>query len=86
MSTFAVFGISTDAMALAGSDALMHSGLTWKTDGGRQCPIGWGDCSQPVFHNMRHDIYDYGESSGPGAAYCENNCPHHNQIPELEEA
>lgn len=61
-------------------------GPVWETDGARACPIGWGDCSQPVFYSLAHDVYDYGERGGPADKHCRSECPHGYQAaPEEEE-
>ncbi len=61
-------------------------GPVWETDGARACPIGWLDCSQPVFYSAAHDVYDYGERGGPADKDCRANCPHGYQpAPEDEE-
>lgn len=62
--------------------AAANPGPAWTTDGGRACPIGWDDCSQPVFVDQATGAYDYGEPGGPGHDECENECPHRQQLPE----
>lgn len=57
----------------------------WITDGGRACPIDWGDCSQPVFVNEVTGDYDYGDPGGPGYQFCETECPHKLALPEWSE-
>jgi len=59
-------------------------GPNWVTDGGRTCPLGWMDCSQPVFRIAGTDVYDYGEPGGPGAKHCATECPHRGQLPDPE--
>lgn len=43
----------------------------WEMDGGRPCPLGYEDCSQPVYRCMRCGDYDYGEPGGPAYEECE---------------
>ncbi len=64
------------AMQDAGSDLFFHQGVAWTTEGGRSCPLGWSDCSQPVFYSKIHDCHDYGGLNGPGHTWCQANCPH----------
>ncbi len=67
----------TAAVQLAGADDLVsHNRALWQMVGGRACPIGWGDCSQAVFENIKTGAYDYGEPGGPGYAECVRSCRH----------
>lgn len=58
----------TGAVQLAGETAVSHGARLWDSVGGRACPIGWGDCSQPVYVDIKTGEYDYGEPGGPGDA------------------
>jgi hypothetical protein len=61
-----------------------RAGHLWETEGGRSCPLGWEDCSQPVFHCARCDDYDYGEPGGPGSEHCNSSaCPHNFEPPPI---
>ena len=66
----------TGAVQLAGGDSLAHDGRLWHMEGGRACPIGWEDCSQPVYVDLKTGAYDYGQPGGPGHADCKQNCAH----------
>lgn len=67
----------TAAVQLAGADNLAsHNARLWQMEGGRACPLGWGDCSQPVYVDLKTSAYDYGERGGPGHADCARNCRH----------
>lgn len=66
----------TGAMALAGGDRAAHGGRLWHAEGGRSCPIGWEDCSQPVFVDLASGEHDYGHPGGPGHADCQKHCRH----------
>jgi hypothetical protein len=79
LTTATLDDLINDARALAGGEGTIHRGVRWEMAGGRACPIGWEDCSQPVFYSPRLDAYDYGDAGGPGAAHCKANCPHHNE-------
>lgn len=74
-----------DAVMLADPDAYAHRGVIWGTDGGRCCPVGWEDCSQPVFVDRVTGGYDYGDRGGPGHQWCADHCRHHMAPPEKEE-
>lgn len=63
-----------DATALANPDETLHGGRLWRSIGGRACPIGWHNCSQPVFEDIRTGEVDYGERGGPGHADCVKHC------------
>jgi hypothetical protein len=64
--------------------AAADPGPRWVTDGGRACPIGWDDCSQPVFRVAGTEHYDYGEPGGQGDRWCRSNCPHGYELPEYD--
>lgn len=67
----------TAAIQLAGTeDQVNHNARLWQMEGGRACPLGWGDCSQPVYADLKTGEYDYGEPGGPGHADCRRNCKH----------
>jgi hypothetical protein len=42
----------------------------WKSIGGRQCPVGMMDCSQPVYQCSICNTYDYGDVDGPAYKEC----------------
>lgn len=69
------------AVELANPDSTCHNGRMWQSVGGRSCPIGWFDCSQTVYVDVKTGAYDYGERGGPGAADCAAHCPHGREIP-----
>lgn len=76
----------TGAIVLAGGESMTaHGGRVWHAEGGRSCPIGWWDCSQPVYVDLASGDYDYGEPGGPGAAECARHCPHGHFPPEPED-
>jgi len=64
----------TGAITLAGGDTTAHGGRIWRMEGGRSCPIGWEDCSQPVFVDLASGEHDYGQPGGPGWADCQKHC------------
>lgn len=65
----------TAAMELAGTEGVVsHGARLWQFEGGRSCPLGWEDCSQPVFVDLKSGDYDHGETGGPGHADCKRNC------------
>lgn len=66
----------TAAVQLAGADAVSRDARLWHSEGGRRCPLGWEDCSQAVYVDLKTGEYDYGEPGGPGHAECVLNCPH----------
>jgi len=66
----------TGAIQLAGDAGVAHAARLWQSEGGRECPLGWGGCSQPVFVDLKTGEYDYGEPGGPGYADCLRNCRH----------
>lgn len=66
----------TGAVALAGGDRVANAGRLWQSEGGRSCPLGWGDCSQPVYVDLSSGAYDYGEPGGPGHDDCRRHCSH----------
>ncbi len=66
----------TGAIQLAGDDLTSHSARLWKSEGGRACPIGWGDCSQAVYVDIKTGEYDYGGPGGPGYQDCVRYCRH----------
>lgn len=59
------------------------NGHLWEMHGGRSCPLGWEDCSQPVFECARCEAVDYGEKGGPGLADCQRHCKHGFQPPPI---
>lgn len=76
----------TAAVQLAGGDGVAHAGRMWVSEGGRACPLGWGDCSQAVYVDIKSGEYDYGERGGPGWLDCERHCGHGRQpCPEPDE-
>lgn len=65
------------AMQLAGTDDLIsHNARLWQSEGGRACPLGWDDCSQTVYVDLKTGEYDYGDPGGPGHADCMTTCRH----------
>lgn len=74
-----------DAVTLANPDDTLHGGRLWRLAGGRSCPIGWENCSQPVFEDVRTGETDYGEPGGPGHTDCKNNCRERMLPPPAEE-
>ena len=64
----------TGAIRLAGGEATANSGGLWHMEGGRPCPLGWDDCSQPVFVDLASGEYDYGDPGGPGHDDCRAHC------------
>lgn len=84
--TPALNDLITGALALAGAEtAAAHGGRIWHMEGGRRCPIGWWDCSQPVYVDLASGEHDYGEPGGPGAADCARHCTHGLVPPEPED-
>lgn len=70
-------GLITAAMELAGTtDKVSNGAHLWQQEGGRSCPLGWDDCSQPVYVDLKTGGYDYGEPGGPGHTDCVRHCPH----------
>lgn len=72
----------TAAIELAGGDAVSHDARLWQSEGGRRCPLGWWDCSQAVYVDLKTGEYDYGEPGGPGHRDCERHCPHGMERPD----
>ena len=66
----------TGAVQLAGGDSTANGGRLWHMEGGRSCPLGWDDCSQPVFVDLASGEHDYGQPGGPGHDDCRRNCSH----------
>lgn len=66
----------TAAVQLAGGDSVARAGRLWHAEGGRACPLGWDDCSQPVFVDLASGAYDYGQPGGPGHDDCMAHCHH----------
>lgn len=64
--------------------ALTELEVQWESTGGRGCPIGWEDCSQPVFESTCGRYTDYGDRGGPGDQHCRNHCPHGRNPPERD--
>lgn len=75
----------TEAVQLAGADAVSHGARLWQSEGGRACPIGWGGCSQSVYVDLKTGSYDYGQPGGPGHADCSRNCRHGMTAPTPDE-
>lgn len=63
--------------------ALTSPEPVWNMVGGRSCPIGWEDCSQPVFESACGRYADHGERGGPGAQHCATECQHGRQPPPI---
>lgn len=59
--------------------------IGWTMEGGRSCPIGWEDCSQPVFESNCGRYTDHGERGGPGDHHCRTQCHHGYQPPDDED-
>lgn len=77
----------TAAVQIAGADDLVsHNARLWKSVGGRTCPLGWGDCSQSVYADLKTGEYDYGEPEGPGHADCIRYCRHGLQLARFGDA
>jgi hypothetical protein len=73
----ALSDLITAAVQLAGADdTVSHGARLWHSEGGRRCPLGWEDCSQAVYMDLKTGEYDYGDPGGPGHADCERNCAH----------
>lgn len=66
----------TAAVELAGGDEMAHGGRLWQSVGGRACPLGWCECSQTVYVDLKTGEYDYGQPGGPGWRDCELYCRH----------
>mgnify|MGYP006914449625 FL=1 len=64
------------AIQLAGGNLTSHNARLWQSEGGRTCPLGWGDCSQAVYVDIKTGEYDYGEPGGPGYQDCVRYCRH----------
>lgn len=65
----------TAAMELAGTEGkVSRNARLWQIEGGRSCPLGWENCSQAVYVDMKTGEYDYGEPGGPGHADCVRHC------------
>jgi hypothetical protein len=77
----------TAAMQLAGTEnQVSHGARLWQSEGGRTCPIGWEDCSQAVYVDVKTGEYDYGQPGGPGHADCVRTCCHGMNPAPAEEA
>lgn len=61
---------------------LTSPGVTWLDAGGRPCPIGWGNCSQPVFESACGRYVDHGDPGGPGAEHCRTSCHNRLELPD----
>lgn len=72
----------TAAIQLGGGSAISHGHRLWTMEGGRQCPLGWDDCSQPVYVDLTSGEYDYGDPGGPAWKDCRGLCPHSGVAPE----
>lgn len=66
----------TAAMELAGDDRVAYATRLWQMEGARCCPLGWDECSQAVYVDVKTGEYDYGEPGGPGHADCMQHCKH----------
>lgn len=66
----------TAAIELAGGDETSFGARLWQMVGGRTCPLGWGDCSQAVYVDLKTGDYDYGDTGGPWHADCNHHCKH----------
>ena len=81
----ALNNLITAAVQLAGADnQISHNARLWQMEGGRAGPRGWGDCSQPVYVDLKTGEHDYGQRGGPGRADCERNCKHGMAPPDDE--
>ena len=76
----------TGAIQLAGDTLVSHGARLWQSEGGRTCPLGWHDCSQSVYVDIKTGEYDYGEPGGPGHADCIGYCKHGRLKREADEA
>lgn len=76
----------TGAVQLAGDSVVICGARLWQSEGGRTCPLRWGDCSQPVYVDIKTGEYDYGKPGGPGHADCVRSCRRGMQrAPEYED-
>jgi len=76
----------TGAIQLAGDTLVSHGARLWQSEGGRTCPLGWHDCSQSVYVDIKTGEYDYGEPGGPGHSDCMSHCKHGRIRHEADEA
>jgi hypothetical protein len=69
-------------------DSVRHTNdveIGWHSVGGRTCPLGWWDCSQPVYESNCGQYTDHGERGGPGDTFCRTECHHGHQPPDEPE-
>lgn len=66
----AALGVLTRAVFVWIGRARCWFGHDWQHEGGRPCPRGVENCSQPVFVCSRCGAQDYGEPGGPGTEAC----------------
>ena len=85
MATPLLNDLITAALQLAGTDATSHGARMWRTEGGRTCPIGWDDCSQAVYVDLKTGQHDYGDPGGPGHDDCQQHCRHGMKPPEPDD-
>lgn len=71
MSTLLLISLISQASNLLTKHNCVTDGHDWKTEGGRACEKGWGDCGQTVYVCGVCGEYDYGYPGGPGYDDCE---------------
>lgn len=71
----------TAAIHLAGGAESVDGARVWRSEGGRQCPVGWNNCSQTVYVDLVSGGYDYGEQGGPGWNDCVQFCRYNMRAP-----
>lgn len=76
-----------EARSLANDHPCVAFGHKWESEGGRACPLGWGDCSQTVYLCERCGTHDFGEKGGPAFAECNDRgfCKHLCEAPHFEQ-
>lgn len=74
MNQFSISQLVEQAKELGGNSLCSVDGHDWQTDGGRCCPKGHEDCSQPVYVCGRCGLSDYGDRGGPAYHECFNRC------------
>lgn len=70
MSTLLLNKLISQAGQLLTKHNCLTDGHVWKTEGGRACEKGWGDCGQTVYVCGECGEYDYGYPGGPGYDDC----------------